>query len=395
MSTNTFRNCCTVSRRQSLGSARILHAGRPIDARRHAHRPTWRLSTPPCSACTARDRLAIDTEFMRESTYYPQLCLVQVATETDCFLVDPLAGLDLGAAARAARRAHAGSRSCTPRARTSRCCCSQAARVPGPVFDTQIAAALLGFAPQIGYAELVARRLGHSIDKGQTRTDWSRRPLTPEQLAYAADDVHHLLTCTRTSRAGARRAGPRATGWTRKRRRSQNPDAVSHRRPPTAWRRLKGFARLHRRSSAAAARRSRSGASSARSTRDKPRGWILADEALFAIATLRPQRLDALEQHSGAAARPSCASAARNCWRSCVTHGPPARRRPEQRGDRRPPPQETAHVPRVLMQTGPRRGDATRHQRRSARDAARRRGAGVSLGRTRRRVRCCAAGGAR
>ena len=66
--------------------------------------------------------------------------------------------------------------------------------MPGPIFDTQVAAALLGFPPQVGYAELVARQLGHSIDKGQTRTDWSRRPLTPAQLAYAADDVHHLLT---------------------------------------------------------------------------------------------------------------------------------------------------------------------------------------------------------
>ena len=59
--------------------------------------------------------------------------------------------------------------------------------------DTQVAAAFLGLPPQVGYADLVARQLGHSIDKGQTRTDWSRRPLSPAQIAYAADDVRHLL----------------------------------------------------------------------------------------------------------------------------------------------------------------------------------------------------------
>jgi len=141
----------------------------------------------------AAERLALDTEFMRERTYFPLLCLLQIATESDCFLVDPLAGLDL-------RALHALL------AEPARLKILHAARqdlevllltggtVPAPLFDTQVAAALLGFAPQIGYAELVARQLGHSIDKGQTRTDWSRRPLSPEQLAYAADDVHHLLT---------------------------------------------------------------------------------------------------------------------------------------------------------------------------------------------------------
>ncbi len=141
----------------------------------------------------AATRLAIDTEFMRESTYYPQLCLLQIATETDCVLIDPLAGLDLGplylllAEERRLKILHAARQDLEVLV-------LQSGAVPAPVFDTQVAAALLGHAPQIGYAELVARRLGHSIDKGQTRTDWSRRPLTAEQLAYAADDVHHLLT---------------------------------------------------------------------------------------------------------------------------------------------------------------------------------------------------------
>src|SRR5512134_2218705 len=135
-------------------------------------------------------RLAIDTEFMRERTYYPQLCLVQVATENDCYLVDPLAGVDLAAlhellADRSKLKIlHAARQDLEVLLLTG-------GKVPAPDFDTQVAASLLGFPPQAGYAELVARQLGHSIDKAQTRTDWSRRPLTVAQLAYAADDVHH------------------------------------------------------------------------------------------------------------------------------------------------------------------------------------------------------------
>jgi len=117
---------------------------------------------------------------------------VQVASDADCYLVDPLAGLDLGPLlATLADRArpkvlHAARQDLEVLLNVG-------GLVPGPVFDTQVAAALLGLPPQVGYADLIARRLGHSIDKGQTRTDWSRRPLSDAQLAYAADDVRHLL----------------------------------------------------------------------------------------------------------------------------------------------------------------------------------------------------------
>ena len=137
-------------------------------------------------------RLAIDTEFMRESTYSPQLCLVQVASDADCWLVDPLAGLDLAPLfatfADRARLEDPPRRAPGPRgaAERRRRCAGTGIRHTGRRRPA-------GLPPQVGYAELVARRLGHSIDKGQTRTDWSRRPLSDAQLAYAADDVHHLL----------------------------------------------------------------------------------------------------------------------------------------------------------------------------------------------------------
>jgi ribonuclease D len=236
-------------------------------------------------------RLAIDTEFMRERTYYPQLCLVQVATDSDCFLVDPLAGLDLeGLYALLADRSkikilHAARQDLEVLQLGGR-------PVPAPVFDTQVAAAMLGFPPQAGYAELVARQLGHSIDKGQTRTDWSRRPLTPEQLAYAADDVHHLLTLQ--TEFAARLEGKGRAAWLAEDAAALEEPSLYRTEPAEAWRRLKGLGRLRPREQAAARAlaewRERRAIES-----DKPRGWILTDEALYAVATAAPRTARDLE----------------------------------------------------------------------------------------------------
>jgi ribonuclease D len=236
-------------------------------------------------------RLAIDTEFMRERTYYPQLCLVQVATDVDCFLIDPLAGLDLGALH--ALLADRSKLKILHAARQDLEVLQLGGRpVPAPVFDTQVAAGLLGFAPQAGYAELVARQLGHSIDKAQTRTDWSRRPLTPEQLAYAADDVHHLLQL-HTDLSAALHSQGRAA-WLAEDAVALADAALYQTEPGEAWRRLKGLGRLKPREQSAARAiaewRERRAIES-----DKPRGWILSDEALLALATLAPRTAADLE----------------------------------------------------------------------------------------------------
>jgi ribonuclease D len=237
------------------------------------------------------DRLALDTEFMRESTYHPQLCLVQIGTESDCCLIDPLAGLDLAPLHELLRD-------------RSRLKILHAARqdlevlqlaggaVPGPLFDTQIAAALLGFAPQVGYAELVARQLGHSIDKGQTRTDWSRRPLTPAQLAYAADDVRHLLTLHTDLQAALAAQG--RTEWMAEEAGACEDPALYRTDPALAWRRLKGLNRLQPAEQSTARALARWREQRAIES-NKPRGWILADEALYAIAARAPQSIHALE----------------------------------------------------------------------------------------------------
>ncbi|HET7204887.1 MAG TPA: ribonuclease D [Steroidobacteraceae bacterium] len=237
------------------------------------------------------DRLALDTEFMRERTYHAQLCLVQIATETDCLLIDPLAELDLAPLHELLQ--DRGKLKILHAARQDLEVLQLAGgAVPGPLFDTQVAAALLGFPAQVGYAELVARQLGHSIDKGQTRTDWSRRPLSAAQLAYAADDVHHLLVLHREL-ASALAAKGRA-GWVEEETAAYESPALYHTDPATAWRRLKGLNRLGPQEQAVARAlaewRERRAIDS-----DKPRSWILSDEALYAIATRAPDSVAALE----------------------------------------------------------------------------------------------------
>jgi ribonuclease D len=237
-------------------------------------------------------RIAIDTEFMRERTYWPQLCLLQVASDSDCCLIDPLAGLDL-APLYAALSDPSRPKILHAARQDLEVLLNASGQVPGPVFDTQVAAALLGLPPQVGYADLVARQLGHSIDKGQTRTDWSRRPLSDAQLAYAADDVHHLLQLY-TELAAALAARGRAA-WHQEECALLEDPQLYRTEPAEAWRRLKGLGRL-RHAEQAAARALAAWREQRAIASDKPRGWILSDEALYGLATLMPASTGDLEQ---------------------------------------------------------------------------------------------------
>ncbi|TLY64117.1 MAG: ribonuclease D [Gammaproteobacteria bacterium] len=139
----------------------------------------------------AEPRVGLDTEFLRERTYRAQLCLVQLSSPGDAACVDPLALTDLtplaGVLASSAviKVMHASRQDLEV--------LMPSTGLVRPVFDTQIAAALTGLPAQIGYAEAVRRLLGQQLAKSHTRTDWSRRPLSSEQLEYALDDVRYLL----------------------------------------------------------------------------------------------------------------------------------------------------------------------------------------------------------
>jgi ribonuclease D len=135
-------------------------------------------------------RIGLDTEFMRERTYRPQLCLLQMALPGEICCIDPLAEASLEPLAPAMRSA--GVTKIIHAARQDLEALWPLFGSLEGVFDTQIAAALTGLPAQIGYSDLVGRLLGIHLAKAETRTDWSRRPLTDAQLRYAAEDVAHL-----------------------------------------------------------------------------------------------------------------------------------------------------------------------------------------------------------
>lgn len=251
------------------------------------------------------DFVALDTEFMRESTYYPVLCLIQAATPDCCVVVDPLAaplatatGLhplwEFLADRRRLKVLHAARQDLEVISQAMRSSDAAApSLIPGPIFDTQIAAGLLGHPAQVGYGGLVTQRLGLTLEKGHARTDWSKRPLSVEQLAYAADDVRYLVPLYLNVREALEAQG--RLGWLWEEARELEDPGLYRTEPDAAWRRLKGLDRLQPAQRAVAKllagwRESRAMQS------DKPRGWILSDDSLREIAERLPADMAALEK---------------------------------------------------------------------------------------------------
>src|SRR3984957_20494773 len=224
--------------------------------------------------------IGVDTEFLRERTFFPKLCLLQLAADGQIWCVDTLriGSLDPlmpALTAAAARKViHAARQDLEAVYLSTR-------RVMSPVFDTQIAAGCIGLKPQVGYAELVKTLLDVTIPKGQTRTDWSKRPLTRDQLDYAADDVLYLGDVANHLSLRLQELG--REHWALEDCLELEDKQLYEPDPSQAWGRLRGLAQL------APASRGRAKAiaiwreKQAR-TRDLPRAWILADAAIFATA---------------------------------------------------------------------------------------------------------------
>jgi len=137
------------------------------------------------------ESIGLDTEFLRERTYRAELCLLQLSSTGDARCVDPLALSDLAPLGRSLTSP--GTLKVMHASRQDLEVLLPAVGLVRPVFDTQIAASLTGLPAQIGYADLVRRLLGRDLPKSHTLTDWSRRPLSTEQIEYALDDVRYLL----------------------------------------------------------------------------------------------------------------------------------------------------------------------------------------------------------
>jgi ribonuclease D len=229
--------------------------------------------------------LTVDTEFVRVDTYHARLCLVQVGDGREAVCIDTLALPDLTPlldrlyAPGAISVFHAAGQDLEILVRLRGTC-------PQPLFDTQIAATLLGIGDQIGYAGLVDRRLGIAVDKSLSRTDWARRPLREAELAYAAADVSHLATIYPALQDELAAAG--RLGWLAEDCARMCEPAQYVTRPEDAWKRLKGLARMNPREQTVAAALCAWRESEAQ-LRDRPRKWILDDDAVYRLAERRPQ----------------------------------------------------------------------------------------------------------
>ena len=249
-----------------------------------------------CERASSSPVLAVDTEFLRERTYHPRLCLIQLSTSADDIVaVDPLALDDLEPVARLFRDPsitkviHACSQDLEVIDGTLGC-------VPAPLFDTQVAAAFLGHRMQMGYGPLVESYTGVHLPKTESLTDWSRRPLEPEQLEYAEDDVRYLPEIY--DRMMAELVERDRLSWVLPE--MQALLAPEHYRhdPNRAYEHLRRISSLTRRQ-LAVAREVSAWRERCAQKRDVPRKWVMTDEVVVEVCKRAPSDVDRLRRIRG------------------------------------------------------------------------------------------------
>lgn len=247
------------------------------------------ISTQPeldalCQQLAQHDHLAVDTEFIREKTYWPQLCLIQAAWDGGAAAIDPLADLDLSpflalmADTRITKIFHAARQDLEIFYKLM-------GKLPAPIVDTQIMALALGYAEQMAYDRLMAAVLKVKLTKGSRFTDWSRRPLTDAQMEYALADVIHLLDAYHKMEAELQKRGRgdwltaeyeamlhddnydlnADNLWQRVKIRSDDPKVLGRLRALAGWR------------------------ESEAQRKDLPRSWMMKDEVLVELALSAPK----------------------------------------------------------------------------------------------------------
>lgn len=245
-----------------------------------------------CARLAQRPFITVDTEFLRENTYYPLLCVAQMASTEEAVVVDTLApGLDLGPFFALMNNAdvlkvfHAARQDIE-------ICWHMAGTIPHPIFDTQVAAMVLGYGDSISYDQLVQRITGDVLDKSHRYTDWSRRPLAAAQIAYAESDVTHLRDVYLTLSADLAKRG--RTEWVFEEMKVLTSPDTYRSEPEHAWERLKTRIRKPKEFAVlieVAAWREREAQS-----RDVPRGRVLKDDVIGDIAIHAPTTIERLGQ---------------------------------------------------------------------------------------------------
>ncbi len=245
-----------------------------------------------CARLARHPFVTVDTEFLRETTYYPKLCLIQMASPEEAVLVDPLSAelelapfLALMTDQNVVKVFHAARQDLEIIWMIGRL-------IPTPLFDTQVAAMVCGYGDSVGYEQLANDLAKARIDKSSRFTDWSRRPLSEAQLVYAESDVTHLRDIYQALSADLAASGREA--WVAEEMAVLTSPATYEVRPENAWQRLKG--RIRKPKEAAllmevAAWREREAQS-----RDVPRQRVLKDDALMDIVQRGPRSVEALAE---------------------------------------------------------------------------------------------------
>jgi len=243
-----------------------------------------------CARLAKHPVITVDTEFLRETTYYPLLCVVQMASPEEAVVVDALAeSIDLQpfftlmADEKVLKVFHAARQDIE-------IIVHQAKIVPHPIFDTQVAAMVLGYGDSIAYDQLVERITGHRPDKTHRFTDWSRRPLTKEQMHYAVSDVTHLRDVFAALDADLKKRS--RSDWV-----SEEMEVLTSPRtydfhPERAWERLK--TRVRKPKELAVLMEVAAWREQEAQSRDVPRSRVLKDDAVGDIATHAPNNLEKL-----------------------------------------------------------------------------------------------------
>jgi ribonuclease D len=243
-----------------------------------------------CGRLQRHPFVTVDTEFLRESTYYPKLCVAQIASTDEAVVVDALAdGIDLKplfklmADENVIKVFHAARQDIE-------ICWHAANLIPAPLVDTQVAAMVLGYGDSIAYDQLVQRITGDNLDKSLRFTDWTRRPLSEAQIAYAISDVTHLRDVYVKLDADLKKRG--RTEWMREEMRVLTSPDTYKMEPEHAWQRLQTRVRKPKELAVlieVAAWREREA-----QTRDVPRGRVLKDDVVGDIAVQAPTTIERL-----------------------------------------------------------------------------------------------------
>ena len=243
-----------------------------------------------CARLARHPVITVDTEFLRETTYYPLLCVVQMASAEEAVVIDALAeGIDLKPffdlmANEAVLKVFHAAR------QDIEIIWHRAGIVPHPVFDTQVAAMVLGYGDSIAYDQLVERVTGHRPDKTHRFTDWSRRPLTAEQIHYAVSDVTHLRDVFAALDADLRKR--KRSDWVSEEMEVLTSPSTYDVDPARAWERLRS--RVRRPKDLAVLMEVAAWREQEAQTRDIPRSRVLKDDAVGDIATHAPTSLERL-----------------------------------------------------------------------------------------------------